>query len=116
MERHFCYSQHLTHPHPCYLGCTLSEVCVLTIIGLACNVVAATLLAFYWHHFLLNFLGFFLLLYPWVRFLATRLGKLKKERPPRYIFLWAYQWLNHHIKTSTPFMDRSGHWSTGRKL
>lgn len=116
MERHFCYSQHLTYLHPCYLGCTLNEVCGLTLLALGYNLVVSILLACYWHHFLLNFLGFFLVLYPCVRFLAIRLGKLKQDRPPRYLYLRAYQWVNQHSTITTPFIYRAGVWSVRRSV
>ena len=108
-------SQYLTHKHPAWQGCTLSEL--LTLAGGVLVIVIMLLgcVAMFFGKFSIIGMGAFPLTFIGMRLVAPRYAKSKHGKPHGYLVVIVRRELGKQLGGS-PYESRTGYWSTERSL
>ena len=108
--------RYLTHPHPAYLGCTFSEICVISAVYCAIDLLLAAIVAIVWGSFFLWLIAGFGASLFCIKLTAKAIGNFKAQKPAGYLGLKIRKTLQIKCGISQPFVVSVTRWSTRRHL
>ena len=111
-------SQHLTHKHPAWQGCTLSELLTLAAGILGIVIVGLGIVGLIFGKLSIIGMGAFPLTFIGMKFLAPRYAKSKQGKPHGYLMIQVRRAMGEFsggsFKGICPYQNRVGYWSTER--
>lgn len=108
--------RYLTHPYPAYLGCTFSEVCVISMLFFMLDVIFSVVCTLLWHGFFLWLIGFFAASLFLIKLTAKAIGNFKAHKPAGYLGLKIRKILQVKWGIVQPFINQVTRWNTRRHL